>query len=327
MVRLLLIVLFLFPAGATSQTREFPQRERRVVPRLVQPAQTVVPELIGRNLVQAERILAGRRLRLGEVSRQESDASPGTIINQEPEAGIRVPVNTEVGVVVAIPPQPGLIRVPDVRGRPVEEAEAILAENRLRIGEVRPGEPGRRPGTVIEQRPSPGIEVDPGTPVDLVLAAEPPAPAPVVPDLIGRSLEEARELLAESRLRVGNVEESASDSPPGTVVRQRPEAGTEAQAGTAVNLVLATAAPSRSLLPFVAIGLLALLAVLGASYLRRKKTPLPPSVEIRPQRDPGAQSIQPENLEVVESAFGLRAFADPGEQRIDGDDSLLRGGG
>ncbi len=60
-----------------------------------------------------------------------------------------------------------------------------------------------------------------------------------VPDLIGKSYEEARRLLQESGLSVGEiVYQVNSDLLPETVIRQSLAAGSSADFGTTINLVL-----------------------------------------------------------------------------------------
>jgi beta-lactam-binding protein with PASTA domain len=84
-----------------------------------------------------------------------------------------------------------------------------------------------------------------------VLRAQTSVPAPnsgstsVVPDLVGRSVEEARALLARQKLDVGTVQEVESDAEPGTIVRQRPAAGTTVTPGSSVPLWLAVPRTQR----------------------------------------------------------------------------------
>ncbi len=66
-----------------------------------------------------------------------------------------------------------------------------------------------------------------------------PAPASIVPDLTGRTVDEARALLARQKLEVGAVSEVEARGTPGTVARQQPAAGGRAAPGSAVALWLA----------------------------------------------------------------------------------------
>jgi beta-lactam-binding protein with PASTA domain len=61
-----------------------------------------------------------------------------------------------------------------------------------------------------------------------------------VPDLVGGSLDAARERIADAGLRPGEIDAEPSSRPRGVILRQDPEAGAEVRIGSAVNLVVAT---------------------------------------------------------------------------------------
>lgn len=60
-----------------------------------------------------------------------------------------------------------------------------------------------------------------------------------IPDLDGLSLEEARDTLIAQDFTIGKVELEPSERAKGSVIAQRPSAGTELQLGTAIDLVVA----------------------------------------------------------------------------------------
>jgi hypothetical protein len=61
----------------------------------------------------------------------------------------------------------------------------------------------------------------------------------VVPVLVNRDLERAKQLLAAAKLALGTVTEELSPRPPGTVLHQDPPTGRTVRAGTAINLRVA----------------------------------------------------------------------------------------
>jgi beta-lactam-binding protein with PASTA domain len=139
------------------------------------------------------------------------------------------------------------IPVPDVYRRDPREAERVLARAGLRSGGVvyRPAA-REKPGLVIDTRPPPGALVDSNQPVTLVLAERPAGPEPGdggkirVPDLSGRNSQEAEAILTRAGLRVaGLFYEPGRGRTPGTVIRQRPEAGTFAGPNDGVTLYVA----------------------------------------------------------------------------------------
>ena len=132
----------------------------------------------------------------------------------------------------------GTITVPNVVGRPIEEARHIIATAGLAVGkETLLEEDNVAAGTVLKQSPQPG-EVGPRrSNVDLVMAT---AAHVAVPSLVGKSVEEGKRLLLQQGLVVGNTELKVSPgSVAGIILRQHPEAGAPAAKGDAVNLDVA----------------------------------------------------------------------------------------
>jgi beta-lactam-binding protein with PASTA domain len=192
-----------------------------------------VPDVRGRDRSAAAQVLTTSRLRLGEVADRPSDRPAGTIVEQTPAPGTAVPPGTAVQVWQAVPLT---VTVPDVRGKDRAAAAQVLTTARLRLGEIadRPSE--RTQGTVLEQAPAPGSAVRPGSSVQVWLAVPPPA---TVPDLRGQDRARAADALTTARLRLGQIADRPSELAVGTVVDQIPPAGTNATAGTEVQIWLA----------------------------------------------------------------------------------------
>ncbi|MEM7384770.1 MAG: PASTA domain-containing protein, partial [Verrucomicrobiota bacterium] len=87
------------------------------------------------------------------------------------------------------------------------------------------------------QNPAGGSNVDPGTPVSLVVSL---GPAPVnVPDVVGNSQAVAQQTIIDATLSVGTISEEFSDTvAAGNVISQNPVGGTSVPPGTAVDLLI-----------------------------------------------------------------------------------------
>lgn len=131
----------------------------------------------------------------------------------------------------------GDIAVPDVKGKTLVEAEAILKDNNLDFTLKEEFDAKVPTGTVIKQSPGAGSHVKAGRKIQLTVSkgAEPG----VVPDLKGKNLAEATEMLHAAKLAVGKVtvqyKEGAAQ---GAVLNQDIEAGKKVAAGTKVDLVV-----------------------------------------------------------------------------------------
>ena len=145
-----------------------------------------------------------------------------------------------------------MVEVPDVVGQGIDVAEGILAEFGLNVGEVGHGvSEVEEPGTVLWQEPAAGTAVPAGSFVHLVVARA-PGESVEVPDVVGRGIDVAEQILAEFGLKVGEVGHGFSElEEPGTVLWQEPGAGTAVFVGTAVHLVIAEAAGDAVQVPHV----------------------------------------------------------------------------
>ena len=131
----------------------------------------------------------------------------------------------------------GDIAVPDVKGKTLVEAEAILKDNNLDFTLKEEFDAKVPTGTVIKQSPGAGSHVKAGRKIQLTVSkgAEPG----VVPDLKGKNLAEATEMLHAAKLAVGKVTvQYKGGAAQGAVLSQDIEAGKKVAAGTKVDLVV-----------------------------------------------------------------------------------------
>jgi beta-lactam-binding protein with PASTA domain len=61
-----------------------------------------VPNLVGDDLITAERVLIEDGLTIGLITEQESDQSAGTVVQTNPEANTAVLSGTAINFVVAV---------------------------------------------------------------------------------------------------------------------------------------------------------------------------------------------------------------------------------
>ncbi|TMI83057.1 MAG: PASTA domain-containing protein, partial [Bacillati bacterium ANGP1] len=109
------------------------------------------------------------------------------------------------------------------------------------VGEVREAyDSSLPPGVILDQDPAPGASLERGTSVYLRVNRGPETL--VLPDLVGRSLDDARRLLAELGVTLRQVTQvPRPDVPPGQVVAMAPPAGVLIRHGDAVAVTVAAA--------------------------------------------------------------------------------------
>ena len=132
----------------------------------------------------------------------------------------------------------GKVVVPDLRGYTYEEAEQELESLGLEIekgNEVFSDEYDE--GQIVSQSPKPDMEVKKGKSIRVNISKGSGMEA--VPNVIGMTESQAREALEAKGFQLGRVTEEESSQVAGTVVRQSPVSGTEAESGSAVDIVIA----------------------------------------------------------------------------------------
>jgi eukaryotic-like serine/threonine-protein kinase len=128
-----------------------------------------VPDLKGKSVRDAKFSLERLGLKLGDVDQEPSSYPKDMIYDQEYAEGTPVKKGESVNVTVSIgTAQAGSIEVPDLIGKSLTEAEAILADSSLKVGKINYQQSfSLLPNTILDQYPSKGNKVNPGDAVDL----------------------------------------------------------------------------------------------------------------------------------------------------------------
>ena len=136
-----------------------------------------------------------------------------------------------------------MITVPTVTGMTRIEAQVLLEKEGFDVGDVQQAQSNSPPGSVIGTRPAAGSAVSVPSTVSLVVSSG--APAPTMPDLMGRDVGAARQVLTQLGLRsVSIVREPGGPGAPGTVIGQSPVSGAAIAPGATITLrVVAEPAP------------------------------------------------------------------------------------
>ncbi len=223
------------------------------------PSHTV-PDLVGQT--QDAALVAiddfGWELAL-ETERNDTEPREGHVIRTSPVAGERVAEGEPFLLVVS--EGPILRELPDATGRQLSDIQTELVELALEPAVVEQFDEVVEAGRVISwsvpsmPEAGPATLVEPGTVVQLVVSL---GPEPrTVPDLIGRTADQARAELVRLRLQILELPPAFSDEvPPGNVLFQAPDPGSEVERGSEVEIVLSrgpdlVAFPDIGGLPFV----------------------------------------------------------------------------
>ncbi|MBQ9068154.1 MAG: PASTA domain-containing protein, partial [Eggerthellaceae bacterium] len=130
------------------------------------------------------------------------------------------------------------VSVPDVAGKTVEEATALLEQAGLKVASTQEATDDTYPaGQVVRTDPAVGADIAPGTAVTLYVSSGKEQVS--VPDLSGNDGDGAKQLIEAAGLKAHEGASEHSDSvEEGKVIRQDPEAGAMVDAGSTVTYIL-----------------------------------------------------------------------------------------
>lgn len=191
------------------------------------------PEFVGTTIKDARKIAVAQSIIIiQDGDREAPDKAPGEILEQNPPAGTMLTSTREIRVVVAKARE---AKVPNLVGKPIVEAKAALDALGVEVTEVQK-DSSKTPGTVLSQKPAAGVKVQPGTPVELTIAA---LPLIEVPAVTGKYLNKAKTVLKDSGLDLGDVKRvEHEEHGENYVLRQDPAAGTKVPFGTVITLTV-----------------------------------------------------------------------------------------
>jgi len=205
-----------------------------IVPHLISsaPDQAPVPDLSGMTKSAAQQKLAADGFALGTVNRENSDTVPkGQVTRQNPDADSLADPGASVDIWISA--GKAKVTIPDVIGHNKDDAARELRAAQLKpvLKEKDSDEPE---GNVLSTSPDVGSEVAPGSRVTVYYASGPKE----IPSVVGRTEDEATSILEKAGFNVSSVPDSTSTEPKGTVTRQSPDAGTTADQGYTVTILV-----------------------------------------------------------------------------------------
>ncbi|MFI8297022.1 Stk1 family PASTA domain-containing Ser/Thr kinase [Streptomyces nigra] len=210
-----------------------------------------VPSLIGESRDSAKELLANVDLKLGEVKQDECENQPkGKICSQSPDSKEEVDKGSAIDVVVSTGAPK--VTVPSVIGISLEDAREKLEGDDFQFTiktETREVS-AEEPGTVLDQDPQRGEEVEKGSTITLTVAKE--QVQSTVPDVVGRTCDEAKAQMQDSDL-TGNCTEVETQDPNqvGKVISTSPTAGSKVDKNSTVTIQIGKQAEQKAQVPNV----------------------------------------------------------------------------
>ncbi|MEU5399485.1 Stk1 family PASTA domain-containing Ser/Thr kinase [Streptomyces sp. NPDC005963] len=197
---------------------------------------TRVPALIGKTEKEARQDLRTAGLDVRDVRKEFSETvDRGTVISSDPATHERIRGNGSVTLIISRGPE--IVRVPDLRGESLDDAERTLRDLGLAPGVVTKAFSQEVPqGAVIRTDPGAGAGRSPDSAVAIVVSKGAPI---TVPDVAGRPVQEATSVLEGAGFEVSVAAEQVhAPEAAGTVARQSAPSGTRLASGDTVTLTV-----------------------------------------------------------------------------------------
>ncbi len=216
---------------------------------LLGPATKVtVPDVVGMSIEDATAELTAKGLTVAQppLTKLDDTVVPGTVLVQDP------PPNTTLNegdpVTLTIARAAKTFTVPDLTGKTIDEATALLTAQDLKLGnQSEAPSDAIAAGHIISQVPAANDEVLKDTPVDVIVSTGPEITTVSVPDVTCLSFGQAKSQLSQAGLGI-NLAGTAPLNPlcsnPNKIAAQDPNAGDEVDSGTVVDVFTGDASTS-----------------------------------------------------------------------------------
>ena len=199
--------------------------------------EVTMPNLVGKNVSEANKMLLSRGLMLRVADRIYSDQPINVVVRQTPPAGLLMKVSQQAHVVLSLGQRQ--LRIPLVEGNSLRASRIELLRQGLQVGEVAGVTMADQPvDTIVIQNPKPGAGA--ATPrVDVLISQGPRDTAYVMPHLVGLNEVDAQHRLDVAQLRRKVNYVSAPQWPHGAIIDQSPLAGARLPASATIELTVA----------------------------------------------------------------------------------------
>src|SRR5215475_2073922 len=199
--------------------------------------EVTMPNLVGKNVSEANGMLRSRGLVLRVADRVYSDSPINVVVRQTPPAGLLMKMSQQAHVVLSLGQRQ--LEIPLLEGNSLRVSRIELLRAGLQVGEVSTlNLPDETVDTVVQQNPRPGSGA--ATPrVDVLISQGPRDIAYVMPHMVGLTETDAAHRLDAVGLRHKVNYVGAPQWPHGTVVDQSPLAGARVSSSATVDLTVA----------------------------------------------------------------------------------------
>lgn len=201
--------------------------------------------VVGMNIEDAESALMAANIPYTIEHENDDTISADIVISQNYAKGDMIPADTKVKIIVSAGKEE--VSVPNVVGYEVTQAETMLTDAELGVTHAYEYSPDVEKDRVISQDPVGTQMVAKGTKIKIVVSNGPEVKETEVPDLRGKTQQEASAALTNAKLNLGNIsEENSPTVPVGQVISQSTSSGTKVTEGSTVDITISKGPEERN---------------------------------------------------------------------------------
>jgi len=201
--------------------------------------EVVVPDVTWQSSTEAMSTLRefGLKPRIAG-SNYDKYITEGRVVAQDPKPKRRVKLGRMVNMIISSGQRK--VTVPSLIGRPYSQVSQLLLEVGFKVGAtVEVTTDKYQTGIILGQIPSPEVEIDAGSYVDLFISKNPKFGLIKMPYLIGKRLDEAEEILNDIRLNLSKITYQETDIiEENVVMRQEPMWDEDVSVGSSAVLTI-----------------------------------------------------------------------------------------
>ena len=203
-----------------------------------------VPTVINLDKEQAFNELERRGLKANILSSEQSDEyEKGKVMSQDPTQNSKANRGSTVNLVIS---EGREVEVPDLSNKTISQAEEMLKEKGLKLGRTNSSKSDEvEKDLIINQNPSPNTKLQTGTEIDITVStgSDKKVRTVEVPNLIGKSEQDARAIVSQYALRLRDVNyANSNDVARGIVMNQSISSGTEVAKNSKIDFTVSLGA-------------------------------------------------------------------------------------
>jgi len=203
------------------------------------PKDVQIPNVVGKSQEDAKREIEGLNLKF-IVSKEvyNAEVPMGCVVSQDPtyKADYTIKEGNTISVVIS----KGIeeVEMPKVVGVEYEKAETTLTDLGLKIEKIEEISQKVEEGIVISQEPEENTKIEAGSTVKIHVSKGNGKKKFEVPDVVGKTKDEAQETLTELGMEVTIKEKEDSNQSDGVVLEQNIQAGSQSEEGAKITLTV-----------------------------------------------------------------------------------------